>query len=154
MSKSVTKEELESHVGKETGVSDWFLIDQDRINKFADVTEDHQFIHVDPEAAAKTPFGTTIAHGFLTLSMLSHLSAGSMLKVEGAVMGINYGCDKVRFLSPVKVNSEIRARVKLVDVTEKAGGSRLLLKSEITIEIKDERHPALIAEWLTMVVLG
>jgi len=153
MSKTVSKEELKDYIGKETGVSDWFLIDQDRINKFADVTMDHQFIHVDPEAAAKTPFGTTIAHGFLTLSMLAHLGSGSMLEVEGAVMGINYGTEKVRFLSPVKVDSEIRARVKLADVTEKGGG-RLLLKNEITIEIKGEKHPALIAEWLTMVVLG
>ncbi|PCI61892.1 MAG: protein dehydratase [Kordiimonadales bacterium] len=154
MGKTVTKEELNSYIGKETGVSDWFLIDQERINQFADVTGDHQFIHVDPEAAAKTPFGTTIAHGFLTLSMLSHLGEGSMLTVDGAVMGVNYGTDKVRFLSPVKVNSEIRARVKLADVTEKAGGTRLLLKNEITIEIKDEKHPALVAEWLTMVFLG
>jgi acyl dehydratase len=153
MSKVVSKEELKNYIGTETGVSDWFEIDQDRINKFADVTMDHQFIHIDPVAAAKTPFGTTIAHGFLTLSMMSHLANGSMIGVEGAVMGINYGCDKVRFLSPVKVDSSIRARVKLTDVTEKGGG-RLLLKSEITIEIKDEKHPAMIAEWLTMVVLG
>ncbi|MBL4790214.1 MAG: MaoC family dehydratase [Kordiimonadaceae bacterium] len=154
MGKTVTKEELQSYIGKETGVSDWFLIDQERINQFADVTADHQFIHVDPVAAAKTPFGTTIAHGFLTLSMLSHLGASSMLSVEGALMGVNYGTDKVRFLSPVKVDSEIRARVKLIDVTEKAGGTRLLVKNEITIEIKDEKHPALVAEWLTMVFLG
>jgi len=153
MSKTVSKENLKDFIGKETGTSDWFKIDQDRINQFADVTLDHQFIHVDPEAAAKTPFGTTIAHGFLTLSMMSHLTMGAMVSVEGAVMGVNYGCDKVRFLSPVKVNSEIRAKVKLMDVTEKPGG-RLLLKSEITMEIKDERHPALIAEWLTMVMLG
>jgi len=153
MNKTVSKEDLKSWVGKETGTSDWFKIDQDRINQFADVTLDHQFIHIDPEAAAKTPFGTTIAHGFLTLSMLSHLASGSMLSVEGAVMGINYGCDKVRFLSPVKVDSEIRAKVKLMDVSEKPG-NRLLLKSEVTMEIKDERHPALIAEWLTMVVVG
>ena len=153
MSKTVSKEDLKDFIGKETGTSDWFKIDQDRINQFADVTLDHQFIHIDPEAAAKTPFGTTIAHGFLTLSMMSHLTVGAMVSVEGTVMGVNYGCDKVRFLSPVKVNSEIRAKVKLMDVTEKPGG-RLLLKSEITMEIKDERHPALIAEWLTMVVLG
>lgn len=153
MGKSVSKEELKDWVGKETGTSDWFKIDQDRINQFADVTLDHQFIHVDKEAAAKTPFGTTIAHGFLTLSMMSHLCAESMLGVEGAQMGVNYGCDKVRFLSPVKVDSEIRAVVKLTDVSEKPG-NRILLKSEVTMEIKDERHPALIAEWLTMVFLG
>lgn len=153
MADVVTKEQLFDYIGKETGVSDWFRIDQDRINKFAEVTEDYQFIHIDKEAAAKTPFGTTIAHGFLTLSLLSHLAGKGMLSVEGAVMGINYGADKVRFLSPVKVDSDIRARVKLTEVTEKPG-NRLLIKNEITIEIKDEKHPALIAEWLTMVVIG
>ena len=153
MAETVSKDDLQNYIGKETGLSDWFLIDQDRINKFADVTEDHQFIHIDKEAAAKTPFGTTIAHGFLTLSLLSHLAGKGMLAVEGAVMGINYGCDKVRFLSPVKVDSEVRARVKLTEVSEKPG-NRLLIKNEITIEIKDEKHPALIAEWLTMVVIG
>ncbi|MCK0069744.1 MaoC family dehydratase [Kordiimonas laminariae] len=150
MSKTVSKEELKDYIGKETGVSDWFLIDQDRINKFADVTLDHQFIHVDPEAAAQTPFGTTIAHGFLTLSMLAHLATSSMLSIEGTKMGVNYGTEKVRFLSPVKVDSEIRARVKLVEITEKPG-NRLLLKNEVTVEINGEQHPALIAEWLTMV---
>ncbi len=150
MSKTVSKEELKDYIGKETGVSDWFLIDQDRINKFADVTLDHQFIHVDPEAAAQTPLGTTIAHGFLTLSMLAHLATSSMLSIEGTKMGVNYGTEKVRFLSPVKVDSEIRARVKLVEVTEKPG-NRLLLKNEVTVEINGEQHPALIAEWLTMV---
>ncbi len=153
MSKIVSKEELDDYIGKETGVSDWFLIDQDRINKFADVTLDHQFIHVDPKAAAETPFGTTIAHGFLTLSMLAHLATSSMLGIEGTKMGVNYGTEKVRFLSPVKVDSEIRARVKLVEVTEKPGG-RLLLKNEVTVEINGEKHPALIAEWLTMVFLA
>ena len=153
MADMVTKEQLHEYLGKETGVSDWFRIDQDRINKFAEVTEDYQFIHIDKEAAAKTPFGTTIAHGFLTLSLLSHLAGEGMLSVEGAVMGINYGADKVRFLSPVKVDSDVRARVKLTEVTEKPG-NRILIKNEITIEIKDEKHPALIAEWLTMIVIG
>lgn len=153
MREIVKKEDLANYVGKETGVSDWFLFDQERINQFADVTEDHQFIHIDPVAAAKTPFGTTIAHGFLTLSMLSHLSASATIGVEGTVMGINYGCDKVRFLSPVKVNSKIRARVVLSEVTEKPG-NRILMKNTITIEIEGEKHPALIAEWLIMAVLG
>ncbi|NVJ69612.1 MAG: MaoC family dehydratase [Alphaproteobacteria bacterium] len=153
MAKIVTKDELKDYIGQETGVSDWFKIDQERINQFADVTEDHQFIHIDPEAAAKTPFGTTIAHGFLTLSMLTRLSAGTSLGVKGTVMGINYGCDKVRFMSPVKVDSEIRARVVLKEVTEKPG-NRLLIKNEITIEIKGEDRPALIAEWLSMIVVG
>lgn len=153
MAQIVSKDELKDYIGKETGVSDWFLIDQERINQFADVTEDHQFIHVDAEAAAKTPFGTTIAHGFLTLSLLTRLGAGAMIGVKGTVMGINYGTDKVRFMSPVKVNSEIRGRVKLVDVTEKPG-NRLLIKNEITIEIKGEDRPALVAEWLSMIVVG
>ncbi len=149
----VKKEELENYVGKETGVSDWFLIDQERINTFADVTEDHQFIHVDIAAAAKTPFGTTIAHGFLTLSLVSYLAANAIVGVEGTVMGINYGCDKVRFLTPVKVNSKIRARVVLSEVTEKPG-NRILMKNTITIEIEGETHPALIVEWLILAVLG
>lgn len=153
MANTVSKDELVNYIGKETGVSDWMKIEQDRINQFADVTEDHQFIHIDAEAAAKTPFGTTIAHGFLTLSLLTPLSSGSTLAVEGAKMGVNYGCDKVRFMSPVKVNSEIRARVKLVSVEEKEG-NRILLKNEITMEIKGEERPALIAEWLTMVFVG
>lgn len=153
MAETVSKDELYTYVGKETGVSDWFLMDQDRINQFADVTLDHQFIHIDPEAAAKTPFGTTIAHGFLTLSMIPYLASDATLNIEGTVMGINYGSDKVRFLAPVKVGSEIRARSKLVDVSEKPG-NRLLLKTEVTIEIKGEKTPALLAETLTMIVVG
>ena len=153
MATIVSKDELVNYIGKETGVSDWMKIDQDRISKFADVTEDHQFIHIDPEAAAKTPFGTTIAHGFLTLSLLTPLSSGSTIGVEGAVMGVNYGCDKVRFMSPVKVDSEIRARVKLISVEEKKG-NRILIKNEITMEINGEERPALIAEWLTMIFVG
>lgn len=153
MAETVKKEDLENYVGKETGVSDWFKVDQDRVNKFADVTLDHQFIHIDPEAAAKTPFGTTIAHGFLTLSLIPHLASDASLNVEGTVMGINYGSDKVRFLAPVKVGSEIRARSKLLSVSEKPG-NRLLLKSEVTIEINGETTPALIAESLTMIVVG
>lgn len=140
-------------VGTEMGVSDWFLIDQGRINDFADTTVDHQFIHVDPEKAAHTPFGTTIAHGFLTLSLLPHLVSGIGSGMEGAVMGLNYGFDKIRFLAPVKVNSRVRARVKLADVQEKAP-KQYLIKQEITVEIENEAKPALIAEWLTMVVVG
>jgi acyl dehydratase len=153
MALTVKKDELKDYIGKETGVSDWYKIDQDRINRFAEVTEDHQFIHVDPEAAAKTPFGTTIAHGFLTLSLVPHLASGASISVEGTVMGINYGSDKVRFLSPVKVNSEIRARVKLLEASEKPG-NRLLIKNEITMEIKGEDRPAMLAESLSMIVVG
>jgi len=149
----VNKDKIRDYIGKETGVSDWFKIDQERINAFADVTLDHQFIHVDPEKAANTPFGTTIAHGFLTLSMAPYLMADAAIGLEGAVMGINYGSDKVRFMSPVKVDSEIRARSKLLSVDEKPG-NRFLLKTELTMEIKGEERPALIAEWLTMQVLA
>ena len=153
MAEAVSKDDLQNYVGKETGVSDWFLVDQERVNQFADVTLDHQFIHIDPEKAAQTPFGTTIAHGFLTLSLIPHLAADATLNVEGTLMGINYGSDKVRFLAPVKVGSEIRARSKLLSVSEKPG-NRLLLKSEVTMEIKDEKTPALIAETLTMLVVA
>ncbi|WCL52656.1 MULTISPECIES: MaoC family dehydratase [Kordiimonadales] len=146
----VKPEALNDYIGKETGVSDWFLVDQDRINKFADVTLDHQFIHIDPERAKATPFGTTIAHGFLTLSLLAYLAGPQNLQVEGTVMGINYGMEKLRFLSPVKVNSRIRARVKLMEVSPKPGG-RYLLKNEITVDIEGEDKPALITEWLTLI---
>ena len=94
MGDTVKKDDLQNYVGKETGVSDWFKVDQDRVNQFADVTLDHQFIHIDPEKAAQTPFGTTIAHGFLTLSLIPHLAADATLNVEGTVMGINYGSDQ------------------------------------------------------------
>lgn len=151
--KVVSKEELKEYIGQETGVSDWFHIDQERINQFADVTMDHQFIHVDEEAAAQTPFGSTIAHGFLTLSLLSYLSISSMVGVKDTMAVINYGTDKVRFLNPVKVNSSIRARVKLADIQEKPG-NRILVKNEITVEIEGEKHPALVADWLTLFVLS
>ncbi|WP_374763667.1 MaoC family dehydratase [Yunchengibacter salinarum] len=150
MSKTVKPEDVATYVGQEVGVSDWFPIDQDRINAFADVTKDHQFIHVDREAAAKTPFGTTIAHGFLTLSMLSYLIDGATLRVEGTVMGLNYGFEKVRFLAPVKVDSRIRLRVTIGDVQDKGAG-RLLIRQDVTMEIEGEERPALTAQWLTMI---
>ena len=114
---TVTRDAFEAMVGQEIGVSEWFTITQDQIDRFADCTHDHQFIHVDPEAAADTPFGTTIAHGFLTLSLLSAM-AYQMPSVEGAVMGVNYGMNKMRFVSPVKVNARIRGRFVLAEVTE------------------------------------
>ena len=141
--------ELQGLVGEELGVSDWLEIDQDRISSFADATIDHQFIHVDPEAAKATPWGTTIAHGFLTLSLLTPLTAGSLPVPENTVMAINYGTDKVRFLQPVKVDSRIRARTRLVGVDEKGPG-RWLLKTEVTVEIEGDDRPALVAELLTM----
>ena len=126
------------------------MIDQDRINKFAEVTIDHQFIHVDEAQAKNGPFGSTIAHGFLTLSMLTHLTESCGLIPQNSVMGINYGFDKVRFLMPLKVNNRIRARVKPLSVVERNPG-QWLMKSEVTIEIENEEKPALACEWLSLV---
>jgi len=142
---------MKESIGADMGVTDWFLIDQRRIDTFANCTEDRQYIHVDPEKAAKTPFGSTIAHGFLSLSMLSHFAQSVGCTFENTVMGINYGFDKVRFLAPVKVNSRVRAKARLLDVQEKKPG-HFLIKQEVTIEIEGEPTPALIAEWLTMAI--
>ena len=136
--------------GAEEGVGDWMEITQDRIDGFADVTDDHQFIHVDPEAAKATPFGSTIAHGFLTLSLLTHLSASipqDGARYAGVVMGVNYGFDKVRFVSPVKVGSNIRVRSFLANIELK--GDSVQVTRTMTIEIEGEDRPALVAEWLT-----
>lgn len=153
MSNIINADQLDNYVGQEVGVSDWFEVDQDRINKFAEATGDFQYIHIDPERAAQTPFGTTIAHGFLTLSLMSMLSAdGGGIKLENSVMGINYGLDKVRFINPVKVGSKIRARFELVSAQEKKP-KQYLLKHNVTIEIEGEDKPALIAEWLGMTVI-
>jgi len=146
-------DELKAAVGIHLGYSEWWEITQERVNAFADATDDHQFIHVDPEKASQTPFGTTIAHGFLTLSLLPHLVSGLGAGMEGAVMGLNYGFDKIRFLAPVKVDSRVRARVKLAEVQEKAP-KQYLVKQEITVEIENEAKPALVAEWLTMVMVA
>lgn len=145
--------ELADHVGTETGRSDWFTIDQDRIDLFAEATMDHQWIHVDPDAASSGPFGATIAHGFLTQSLLSYLASDAMLLPEGAVMFLNYGSDKVRFLSPVKVDSRIRAISVLKDVREKSPG-RILITNSVTVEIEDEDKPALIADLLTLAIMS
>ncbi|MFT4672332.1 MAG: acyl dehydratase [Pseudohongiellaceae bacterium] len=154
MGNVVNTAQLNDYIGKEVGVTDWVEIDQDRINKFADATGDHQYIHIDPERAAQTPFGTTIAHGFLTLSMIPMLSAeNGGLKLENAVMGINYGLDKVRFINPVKVGSKIRGRFTLTGVEEKKP-KHFLLKHTVTIDIEGEDKPALIAESLGMTVIG
>lgn len=140
-------------IGQEVGVSDWIEVGQDRIDAFADATEDHQFIHVDPEAAANTPFGGTIAHGFLTLSLLSRMSFEATAPLEGVAMGINYGFDKVRFLQPVRAGSKVRGRFRLLSADDKGGG-RWLLRHEVTVEIDGVDKPALIAEWLGMQVVG
>ena len=122
-------------------------MDQERINEFADATEDRQFIHTDPEAAARTPFGGTIGHGFLTLSMLSRMAAEAMLVPDSIKMAVNYGLDRVRFIAPVRSGKRIRGRFRLVSVDEKAPG-QLLLRHTVTVEIEGEEKPALTAEWL------
>jgi len=136
-------------IGSELGVSDWMLVDQARIDGFAEVTGDHQFIHVDPVAAAATPFGGTIAHGFLTLSLIAALMPEGAIVLQGIKMGLNYGFEKVRFLQPVKSGKRVRARHKLLGVENKGGG-RYITRTEVTIEIEGEEKPALIAEWLGM----
>ncbi len=151
--KTVKDSDLEGLIGTEIGVSDWAVMDQDRINVFADVTEDHQFIHIDEAAAQKTPFGGTIAHGFLTLSMLSKFSEGSGLVIEGTKMGVNYGFEKVRFLAPVPSGSKIRGRFSLKDVVEKKPG-QFLLTYEVSVDIEGQDKPALIADWLAMQFTG
>ncbi|MCG8393745.1 MAG: MaoC family dehydratase [Pseudomonadales bacterium] len=149
--KVVEAASLQEFVGKELGTSDWFQIDQDRINAFADATLDHQYIHVDPEQAKNTPFGTTIAHGYLTLSLLPYLQASidDFLMPRGMKMAMNYGFDKLRFMAPVKEGKRIRAVATLLDATEKRDG-QWLLKFSFSVEIEGEDKPALIAEWLLM----
>ena len=137
--------DLQGKVGETIGTSPWFAIGQDRIDQFADTTEDHQFIHVDPEAAKATPFGQTIAHGFLTLSMLAPMMAA--LDQPAVKMSVNYGFDKVRFLSPVKSGKRIRGHIKLLDLSEKRPG-QWQQTVEVTVEIEGEDKPALIAEWI------
>ena len=141
------REEIRTRVGDEVGVSAWIAIDQSRIDAFADATEDHQFIHVDRETAAQTPFGGTIAHGFLSLSLLSRMGAEAMLLPEGLTMAVNYGFDRVRFLAPVKSGKRVRGRFVLDSIHEKAPG-QLLMRHSVTVEIEGEDKPALTAEWL------
>jgi acyl dehydratase len=149
----VAKEKLADYIGKELDAGDWFTITQDQVNTFADATLDHQFIHIDEEKAKETPFGGTIAHGFLTLSMLVHLTENCSIVPENIVMGVNYGFDKVRFINPVRVGSEVRAKVTIADVTHKDGG-QILIKQAISVEIKGQDKPALIGEWLLMYVVA
>jgi acyl dehydratase len=142
--------------GKEEATGEWMQIDQGVVNQFADVTEDHQFIHVDPERAKQTPFGGPIAHGFLTLSLLTHLSASAIpespnpKRLEGMMMGVNYGFEKVRFINPVKVGRKIRVHRLLSKVELK--GNAVQQMHTMTIEIDGESKPALVAEWLTRAV--
>jgi acyl dehydratase len=153
MLKIVKPSEIESAIGSEIGTSEWVTIDQDMIDKFAEATMDNQFIHVDPEQAAPI-FGSTIAHGFLSLSLVAGIPFKQEmgLVIEGTKMGLNYGLDKVRFLSPVPVNSEVRIIMKCLDITEK-NANQYLMKTEVTMEIKGVEKPAYVAVTLSMFVI-
>ena len=148
----IPQQDLHQYIDKPLEPSQWLRIDQNMINTFADATMDHQFIHVDETRAAQTPFGSTIAHGYLTMSLISHFLGECAVGPDNAAMALNYGSDKVRYLQPVKVNSEIRAQASLISVSEKAPG-QVLTKTLITIEIKGEEKPALVAEILSLFIL-
>lgn len=148
-------EQYQAKLGKEEGAGEWFEIDQERINAFADVTLDHQFIHVDPDRAAQlSPWKVPIAHGFLTLSMLTHLTASVPReeRLSGVMMGVNYGFDRVRFINPVKVGSRIRVRSTLKDAQLK--GNNLDVTRTMTVEIDGEEKPACVADWITRLVFA
>ncbi|MGA9572681.1 MAG: MaoC family dehydratase [Lysobacterales bacterium] len=149
---NISVADFKNSAGTELGPSEWLLIDQERINRFADATDDNQFIHVDPDRAAATPFGSTIAHGFLSLSILPSLLAQILPIPEGIVMGINYGAEKVRFSQPVKVNSRVRARARIEKVSERPGG-QFMIKTRVSLEIEDMRRPAVIAYLLSLYVV-
>lgn len=146
----ITLQAYQALVGKEIGVSSWHLIDQPRIDTYADVTEDHQFIHVDPERAKQTAFGTTIAHGFLTMSMMSVMSYEVMPAIAGTTMGVNYGFDKLRFISPVRSGKRIRGRFVLAEAKLRKP-NELQSRTNVTVEIEGEDKPALVAEWLGLI---
>jgi acyl dehydratase len=153
MTQPIPAAELPTLVGRELEPSPWLEITQERVDRFADATNDHQFIHVDEERAAATPFGGTIAHGFLSLSLLSYLNAQSAVRPDNLVMGINYGSDKVRYLMPVRVGKRIRSHQKVLEVTEKEPG-RWLMRTAVTVEIEGEETPALVAEILSMMAVA
>ena len=145
---TVSPADVKSYEGKEIGVSDWLLVDQPRINTFADCTEDWQFIHIDEEKATQTPFGGTIAHGFLSLSLLSKLAEGSVIVLDGVKMGVNYGFDKIRFPAPVRAGKRVRGHFTLKNAEEKSPGQWQFTYA-VSVEIEGEEKPAIIAEWLT-----
>ena len=147
--KTFAKDEMVNAIGTKLGPSQWIELDQERINTFADCTEDHQFIHIDEEKAARTPFGGTIAHGMLTLSVLAKFAEEIMIAPENMVMGINYGFDKVRFLAPVRAGKRVRAVGEVMSVENK-DDNRFLIKLAVSVEIEGEETPALVAEWLNM----
>lgn len=142
-------DDIRGRVGDVVGTSGWLTLDQGRIDTFADATEDRQFIHIDQEAAARTPFGGTIAHGFLTLSLLSRMAADAMLMPDTTRMVANYGLERVRFIAPVRSGKRVRGHFRLEAADDKAPG-QLLLRHEVTVEIEGEDKPALSAHWLTL----
>jgi acyl dehydratase len=143
-------DEIKSRVGSDIGTSDWIDIDQQAIDTFADVTQDRQFIHVDPEAAAATPFGGTVAHGFLTLSLLSRMAADVMLRPQEIKMAVNYGLEKVRFIAPVRAGRRVRGCFRLAGFEEKRPGQWQFLH-HVTVEIEGEEKPALTADWIGLI---
>ncbi len=149
MIETLPLEKIKERVGQKLGTSDWFEIDQDRINQFADCTNDHQWIHVDKEKAVQGPFGDTIAHGYLIVSLFSFFATSYGVIPEGATMAINYGTNKIRFINSVRVGSKIRDHMELTKVEEKSGG-RILLTTTHTIEIEGEEKPACVGEALGM----
>jgi acyl dehydratase len=153
MTKKIKAHDLPGLVGTELDPSPWLEITQERVNQFAEATNDFQFIHVEPERAAATPFGGPIAHGFLSLSLLSYLNAESAIMPEGLVMGINYGSDKVRYLMPVRVGKRVRSRQTVLAVNEKKPG-QWLIKTACTVDIEGEDTPALVAEILSMMIVA
>jgi acyl dehydratase len=153
MPDNVTLQQLKSYEGQELAPTEWFEIKQDRVDQFAHCTDDHQFIHVDSERMKDSHFGGTIAHGFLSLSLLAGHSPTDWPQLENCVMSLNYGLDRVRFINPVRVNSKVRFRTKILSVTQKSPG-RVLIKAEKTLEIDGQEKPAMIAETLGMLVTG
>ncbi len=153
MSHTISLGEMVETTDLDLGSSEWFQIDQGRVDDFARVTNDFQFIHVDQAEAEKTPFGGTIAHGFLVLSLLTPLCSDLMLKLDGALMTLNYGFDKIRFLAPVRVGARVRVNATLIGAEEKKPG-QVLSRYEISVEIENEEKAALVAEWLALMIVG
>ena len=143
----IALETYKTMIGQEVGLSKWFEVGQDRINQFADVTEDHQFIHVDPERAKATPFGGTIAHGFLTLSLLAPMAFDAQPKISNTVMVVNYGFDRVRLMAPVPAGSRVRGHFVLKEIVDR-GPKEIMARTQVTVEIDGSKKPALIADWL------
>ena len=148
--KLLSPDAFQALVGQEIGISSWHMVDQKRIDTYADVIEDHQFIHVDPERSKATPMGTTVAQGFLTMSLLSVMSYEVMPGIQGTTMGFNYGFDRLRFLSPVKSGSRVRGRFILADATIRKPGE-MLSRTNVIVEIEGESKPALAADWLGLI---